>query len=406
MNMQIYAPKLYQDDGLKYEARIEQNGISTSLWFNLQAEHNEKLSSSCDAALIALLIPAMLKGQDIVIHGPLSERLLFNVKGPLQNILCSLMPKLKKISITAKKTTSTPTGSLGVATGFSAGIDSYSTLSDYYQNNAPKQLKISHLLFSNVGSHGKDKATQLFNSRFNKLKSAASELKLPLFKVNSNVENFYAGKLDFQLTHTLRNASVALLLQPILKFYLYSSAYSYEALKVEKTYDIAFADAFILPLIATESLTMLSVGSEYTRVEKTLKVSRLTQSYKYLDVCVLSKEKADNCSKCSKCMRTLLTLELSGNLQLYAGVFKLSTYFDNKNKFITNMIFSKNPLHKEIMQYSKYKKTRFPKHLYIKATLLLLINTPKRIKTKTKKLIKKTLLKNQFIKRMLFERAK
>ncbi|WP_221074906.1 hypothetical protein [Agarivorans aestuarii] len=392
--MQIYAPKLYQDNGSKYESRVELNGASKVLWFNLQTGNAEQLSTSCDAALIALLIPAMLKGQDITIHGPLSEKLLFNAQVPLQSILCSLIPRLKRISITATNTLNTTTSSSGVATGFSAGIDSYATLSDYYKNSGPKQLSISHLLFNNVGSHGKEKANKLFNSRFKKLHSAASELNLPFLKIDSNLEEFYGRELDFQLTHTIRNASVALLLQPILKFYLYSSAYSYESLKVEETYDIAFADAMILPLIATESLTMLSVGSEYSRVEKTLKVSKLSHSYKHLDVCVLVKEEAHNCSKCSKCMRTLLTLELSGKLQHYSEAFDLPCYFENKNKFIIDMIFSDDPLHKEIVQFAKNKKISFPVHLYIFAIFSLLRKSLARTKFKTKKLLKAIIIKS------------
>jgi hypothetical protein len=113
--------------------------------------------------------------------------------------------------------------------------------------------------------------------------------------VNSNVDAFYGKGLGNQQTHTLRNASVALLLQGGIGRYLYASSYNFKNVFVGATYSMAYSDTIALPLLSTEVLDAISVGSEYTRIEKTLRVAEIPDSYGTLDVCV-SPKKAGNCS--------------------------------------------------------------------------------------------------------------
>lgn len=72
-------------------------------------------------------------------------------------------------------------------------------------------------------------------------------------------------------------------------------------------------DPIIMNLISTEKLEFVIHGSQYTRPEKTLKVSKNNLSHKYLDVCVnanfIENNNLLNCSTCFKCMQTLVTLD-------------------------------------------------------------------------------------------------
>lgn len=162
----------------------------------------------------------------------------------------------------------------GVAIGFSGGIDSYCALADHYYSDIPERFKITHLLFNNVGSHGTD-GERLFRKRFERLAPSAERIGLPLLMINSNLDSFMPKNLGFQKTHTMRNASVAHLLQGGIGRYMYTSTYKYSDMFIGPTYDTAYSDLATLPLLSTDTLDAFSVGSEYSRVQKTLRVAEL-----------------------------------------------------------------------------------------------------------------------------------
>ncbi len=125
---------------------------------------------------------------------------------------------------------------------------------------------------------------------------------------------------------------------------------------------MAYSDAITLPLISTEVLDAFSVGSEYTRVEKTLIVGNITHSYAALDVCVNPSLSINgNCSVCWKCRRTLLTFEIAGIIDKYKHVFDLKAYNQKtrRKEFIADAINSKDPLLKEIIIYAKHQDYKF-----------------------------------------------
>ena len=115
--------------------------------------------------------------------------------------------------------------------------------------------------------------------------------------------------MAFKETPTLRNASVAFALTGGIGRYLYASSYSYDDVSVAATHEIPFADPIVLPLLSTESLDAMSVGSEYARIEKMLRVAEIPDSYTALDVCARWNNSSGyrNCGSCWKCLRTLAT---------------------------------------------------------------------------------------------------
>jgi hypothetical protein len=67
------------------------------------------------------------------------------------------------------------------------------------------------------------------------------------------------------------------------------------------------------------------VSAEYFRIEKTLLVSELAQSYETLGVCVIENNVSvfTNCSSPVKCLRSLSAREIVGCLVDYASVLDL-----------------------------------------------------------------------------------
>jgi hypothetical protein len=344
--------------GGEYRVCIESGDRPSALWYRVDPAFSGFLTDSSDAPLVALLIPAMARGEDIHLDGVVSDR-LYRSLSYYQSLLQAVIPSLRQIRIHPRELQARRGKPRGVATGFSGGIDSFCVLADHYYSGI--EPKVTHLLFNNVGSHGADasKADAVFESKSARAEAVAQRIGLPLIKVDSNLDAFYGVPLTFQQTHTPRNASVALLLQGGVGHYLYASTYHLRDEFLGPTYDMAYTDSTALPLLCTETLTADSVGGRYTRVEKTLRVASIAESHVSLDVCTQPVQER-NCSKCFKCVRTLLALDIVGMLPRYAAAFDLNLYRKNRAYLIGMALNSADPVLKEIVLSAKVRGFRFP----------------------------------------------
>jgi hypothetical protein len=320
----------------------------------------------------------MFQGEDIFLEGTISERLYYNLSGPYQKMLKFVIPSLHPVNIFPAEVQPAHQLGAGVAMGFSGGIDSFCVLADHYYADVLNGFKVTHLLFNNVGSHGTgEHSRQLFQKRYARLRPVTERIGLPFIAIDTNMDSFYEG-FDFQLTHTPRNASIALLLQKGIKRFYYASTYHYSNAFVGPTYDMAYSDAIALPLLSSETLDMISVGNEYTRVEKTLKVAKIEESYRSLDVC-LQEGTTINCSTCWKCKRTMLTLEIAGLLDHYADVFDMNSYRKVREKYIAEVLSSEDPLLREISAFIRTSGFKIPFMSRANRWLFLGVNKVKRV---------------------------
>ena len=364
--MRISKPKITSENNKRmYQVEVESTEGKETLWYSVEDKFGELLTEASDAPVVALLIPAMLKGEDIHIEGIISDRLYHNLSKSLQSVLQQIIPSLNQIKIYPKEVRSGGAKiASGVATGFSGGIDSYCALADYHYSDIPERFKVTHLLFNNVGSHGRG-GERLFEERFKKLLTTTEKIGLPFVKVNSNLHSFYDDvQLRFGLTHTLRNVSVGLLLQRGIGRYMYASAYQYSDVFIGPTKSMGHSDLVTLPMLSTETLDAFSIGSEYSRVQKTLRVAELPDSYGTLDVCVNDHNLSGhtNCSRCWKCLRTLSTLEIAGEeyLERYCDSFDLNIYMSEKKSYLGRLLGSDDPLAREIVKFAYVKNYSFP----------------------------------------------
>lgn len=324
------------------------------LWFECDAVHAGKLATeTCDGLFIAALLLAMRRGLDLVVDGPLSSRLYYHVKTYYVELVRSLIPGMHKVSLVADHLTRAEYPGTGVLTAFSGGIDSLCTVIEHQTGSVPAEYEVTHLLLNNVGSHGQlENDLRVFRERCARLAVHARSLNLPLIAVNSNLDGILG--MAFQLTHTIRNAAVALLFQRACAKYLYSSTVHYRDSRVEETYDMGYADAIAVPLLSTESMECVSSGSQHTRFQKTEIVAGFRASYRMLDVCVAparAREKGCvNCSLCWKCLRTQLSFEVLGVLQNYRAVFDLPAYRRLRWLYLCGVLGSPSALEREIRE--------------------------------------------------------
>ena len=344
--MIIYPPEIqFHDDLLRISSRFTTEKQDAHLWFEVDKKYADYvMTDKIDAFLVGLLPLAMRLGEDVHLKHPVSEKMYFNVSNNMVALINDAFPEFKRISIFAESFADESKVIKGkaVAFGLSCGVDSLCTFAENSSSDTPESYRITHAVFTNVGSHGStDDAAgkERFLGRLENAKECASELGMELIVIDSNMEQILSSVTDYDRTNTFRNVSAVLILEKLIFRYFYSSGLAYRDLKIRKGNspnfvrgrDSASFDPITLPCLSTGALEFISFGSQYKRTEKTAIVADFEPSYRWLNVCAVQ---AKNCSVCRKCLRTLLTLDLLGKVERYEAVFDLKKYRREKKRFI------------------------------------------------------------------------
>jgi hypothetical protein len=327
------------------------------LWFSVPNEYSEYLTNDrFDAFLVGMLYPAMMYGEDIEIKGCVSERLLFNINTYVISLLRSFSSEVKHINVIAEDTSSEKLVNTDVGTGFSGGVDSFCTIYDHFTLASNINFRISKLLFFNVGSHGKYKdlsTHKKYQSRFDYLKSFATEVELDFIRLDSNLHKYHVWK--HEKTSPLTITAGVLVLQNLFHTYYISSSLSYSEIPKFMRYEInkymhSYSDPILLPLLSTESLQFIPDGQQYLRSEKIRRIANYNSANKFLNVCVNSNEETSrNCSICSKCMRTISVLESLDLLEQFKNIFDYDLYRRKRFRYMAKLRidYNKSPFAKD-----------------------------------------------------------
>ena len=362
--MILSAPTLTRGpDGVRYTVRVRETkaDVPEELWFEVPTEAAEYLSEQADAAVLGLLVPAMEAGEPLHAEGRVSRQLLTALNEAYQPMLLPVMPHLKVIRVTAATLTDEPAeGAREVATGYSGGVDSFTTL---LRPRTEPERPVSLLIHNNVGAHGSgDRGDAIFRERLKRARHAAGRLGLPLVSVDSNLDRFYGRQSGFIATHSVRNVAAVMALQRKVAVYEYSSGHPRARQVVRAPGDIARIDEASLPLLATESFRTVPTGAEYTRLEKLLLVSGHPVTYGLLDVCIQPRQTHGriNCSACVKCLRAQFLFECAGRLEHYREVFDLRRWRSRRNFQIASMLRGQLDQPDEILRYARENGLRIP----------------------------------------------
>jgi hypothetical protein len=344
------------------------------LWFSVPVKYDDYLCKErFDGFLVGMLFPAMQCGENIHVLGCVSEKLLFNLNNYVVPLILAFSPSCKNIRITTEETSSLQFGGHNVGSGFSGGVDSFSTIYDRFKLEQSASYRINSLVFLNIGSHGDkdhmDLATRKFNERYWKLKKFTDEIDLNFIPLDSNLHAFYPW--GHQKTHTLANASGVLILQKKFSIYYYASTgIDYSDMLLYSTHykekDIgAYCDPILLPLLSTESLDFIPDGYSYSRSSKTIHIMNYEPVHRYLNVCGSDNEEFKNCSVCSKCCRTIMMLSSIGKLEDFRDIFDINKYNNvAKRKFICKQVLTKNtdPFAKDNIKLAEKNGVKLPSY--------------------------------------------
>lgn len=342
-----------------------------TMWIAVEEKNSDMLSDEVyDPFVLVPVYLGMHYGQDVHIEGNISPKLYHNMKHYLMNIFDRFSDYTKQVKFTVDgvKTIKRIGGGL-IGTGISCGVDSLTTIYDNFICEDDPEFKINSLFFVNSGTHGhfeNKNSRKLFFERAALNKRAADELGLPMYLIDSNF-HAYTHTIGEQRIGYLAIYSCILGLQKYIKRYYTSSNLSYDEIlqfwKQSRDLDIAeYSESFMPHLISTENFELVIDGCQYTRPEKTERISDWGIAQKYLSVCISEQDNGYNCSRCEKCMWTLIPLEAMGKIHLFGQVFDLEKYYKNawkkKWKFLANS--GKDAVETSVASYVKKKGMRLP----------------------------------------------
>lgn len=347
---------------------------SGPIWFSVPKEYATYLTDErYDGFLVALLYPAMAYGEDIEIDGPVSEKLLYNITQYVVHILLAYSPWLQKINISTKETTDKAINATHVGAGFSGGVDSFTTIYDRFACETNQKYKIDTLLNLNVGNYyGNDpeNTDALFQRAYSRLSGFPNSVGLPYIPVNSSLAYVYNEKWNFQKVHLLNTLSGVLTLQNHFHRYYFGSALSYkeipDAVRLGRDFDIAaFCDVYICQFLSTETLSFIPDGHQYTRFQKTERISHYPPTYEFLEVAPPDSVGKQPVTR-PKSIRILTSLDTLGRLDLYSKIFDLEEY-KRRRFFIRCQVVvdhkKKNPFAIDNVEFARLYKKKLPSPL-------------------------------------------
>ncbi len=368
--------KKYVKDGWCYLScdfdvtEMENPFAEKTMWVAVEEKNADMLADNVyDPFVLVPVILGMYYKQDVCIDGNVSPRLYHNMQHYLMNIFDRFSDRTSPIKFTVNSFDTVkidPSEERLIGTGISCGVDSLVTIYDNYINETDPNFRINSVFFVNCGTHGdfEDEAShKKYWDRVELNKTAASELGLPMYLINSNYHAF-THKIGEEVIGYLAIYSCILSLQKYIKRYYTSSNISYDEIAkyscVARDFDIAeYCESYMPHLVSTECFELVIDGCQYTRAEKVERISDWKIAQKHLNVCI---RQAHNCACCDKCMMTLIPLEAMGKLDKYKGVFDLDAYYKNvliyKCQFLSH--YEKQPCETSAIKYAKEHGMKLP----------------------------------------------
>jgi len=308
-----------------------------TIWVSVPKEFEDYLTiDRYDGFLVALLFPAMKCGDDIFIDGAVSKRLMKNLDYT-QALLKTFTSYLSKINVSSKDMVEKKINTnVHVATAFSGGVDSFCTIYDKFECENDPQYKVDTLVCFNVAHYGRsneEEYKKTWEDNFKFLSNFPKEVGLPYIPVNSNFGAYIVKETYWE---EIRQFGMPLIVGAILslqnRFSIYYAPSNYPYIDLLRHafndcpskyfVDGDYMEYFFYNLVSTESLEIIVDGSQYSRSEKTERISNYSPTYKYLDVSCRFVEKK-NSPFGLKTNRVLWALESLDKLDLYSESFDL-----------------------------------------------------------------------------------
>lgn len=279
---------------------VLKSGKKHYIYFEVDSEFGDFIAKDASPFLPVALGIAMKRKENLEIEDSISERLMVNMS-KIMRILEGWELGFKAVSIRADFSKTDLKKSKRVGCFFSGGVDSFYT---YLKN----KNKIDYLIFV----HGFDiniKDSVLFKKIERNIVKIASEEKIKLIRVRTNVRETFEQYFDWDFSHGFAIACVVLFLRHGLKG-IYASC----GLPNKNT-DHHFMTPELDSLWSSENMKIIHYGCDADKIEKLNFLSNYKLVMDNLRVCWVNTNKKYNCSECEKCFRNMLGLYVSDSLE-------------------------------------------------------------------------------------------
>jgi len=296
-----------------------------------------------DPFAVAMLLPAMLRGEPLVVEGSIDESLLDSLRGPVQDTLQLLDRQWRRVPVEADGRTTRPRQgpSRGAGAGMSGGIDSMHLVRHrLLAADVPDPLRLRVFVHHHVGAHGED--DRVFAEQLTHARRVAGRLGLPLVGARCTLSAAYRG-MPFIHCHTLRNTAASMTLDHLFDAFHYaSSEEAGRSPRRSRFSGISTLDPQLLPLFDTPQVRWRSFGGAATRLRKTAEVIADDRLCGDLLVCIRgfrTDRKAVNCGRCYKCARLLLHAEAVGRLDAVSPTIDMDAWRSGRNHAIGRLLW-------------------------------------------------------------------
>jgi len=275
-----------------------------NIYFKIHKKYKDFILTDASPFAAILLIPSMQKGEDLIIHGTISQALYKNLH-KIINIYVGWNVGLKPIKIKVDGFTTETESPKNIAAFFSGGVDSFYT---YLKNKNNIDGKLTHLISVNGFDIQLDNK-KLWHRTKTHIEKIAKQEGVELIQVETNIRPLVVPIIDWVFNFGACMGATALLLRNGIKKAYIASSFTYEeqfpggsTAKTDK-------------LWGTDKLTIVHDGAEAKRIEKIKRISTSQLVLENLRVCYLNQENNYNCAECDKCLRTMIGLKIAGQLQ-------------------------------------------------------------------------------------------
>jgi hypothetical protein len=281
-------------------------GAASEVWWRLPSRAVDPADQSCDAFVVAALLPAMAAGADLVVHGLVSPSLLRNLD-EFQAAWTAWKPDgYRRIAIKAlaEAEWTPPPGRGGAVTSFSGGVDSCYTALRHTRQTGPH----CRILRAGLMIHGFD--IPLTEAGAFAVAAAGSRRLLDSLGIELllGATNFrQAIRLHWEDIFAAALAAFLLLLRNRFATGLIPASWPYDSLHFPYG-----SNPITDRLLTSDGFAIIHDGAGASRAEKLRALSGWPQALQDLRVCWDGRQDGRNCGRCAKCLRNLLNLRVIG----------------------------------------------------------------------------------------------
>lgn len=361
-------------------ARVTLDGREREMTLRRYGDHPDLIrrEDTYDPFAVGLLVPAMIRGEPLVIEGAVDEFLLLALRSLVQETLRLMAPGWKRVAVEAEPRVALPATdwTKGAATAMSGGIDSMHLMRHRFLDPAvPEALRVRTLVHHHVGAHGDD--DRVFEEQVAHARRVADRLGLPLVGTRCSFTEAYRG---MKYIHSVlpRNVAASLALDHLFAVFHYGSSEPLGGRPRMTRFDgIATLEPQLLPLFNTTRAVWMQFGADATRLRKTADVLAEDVLCGDLLVCIrgFQADRANlNCGRCYKCCRVLLHAEADGRLDAVAGTFDLEGARRGRTHALLRLVHRslgpwRNGNETDLLKYMHER--RFPFPLWIRPAVAL-----------------------------------